>query len=104
MLPHGNKERAKQALWKFKVEGLELIAIAALVDPSATANLIATHINYKVVARSGSKEVAADAQPLLAAVANVQQRVDTFLAQMGREREEAQNAAEAEKEEEESSG
>merc|ERR1712241_1085455 len=34
MLPHGNKDAAKRALWKFKTEGLELIALAALVDPS----------------------------------------------------------------------
>jgi len=104
MLPHGNKDAAKQALWRFKVDGLELIAVAALVDPSATANLIATYINYKVVARSGSKEIADDAQKLLSAVANVQHRVDNFLATIGRERAEAADAEEAAKKKEEEEG
>jgi hypothetical protein len=104
MLPHGNKDAAKKAFLKFKTEGLELIAVSALVDPSQTANLIATHINYKLVARSGSKEVAADAQALLAAVANLRERVDNFLVHMGREREEAQSAADAEREEDDNNG
>lgn len=84
LLPHGDKERAKSALAKFKFDGLEIIAAAALVDPSKTASIIATQINYKVVARSGSKEVAADAQALLHAVADVQRRVDGFLLNMQR--------------------
>ena len=43
-----------------------------------TTRILATHINYKVVARSGSMEVAADAQALLHAVADVQRRVGVF--------------------------
>lgn len=104
MLPHGNVEKAKEAFWQFKADGLELIATAALLDPSATANLIATHINYKVVSRSGSKEVAKDCQALLHAVADVQQCVDNFLVEMGRERAAALDAEDERAAEEERAG
>jgi len=104
MLPHGNKEKAKEAFWQFKVDGLELIAIAALLDPSATASLIASHINYKIVSRSGSKEVARDCQALLEAIADVQQRVDNFLVVMGRERAAALDAEDERQAEEERAG
>merc|ERR1712232_243861 len=85
LLPYGDAECAGKAFSRFKADGLELIAAAALVDPSATASLIETHINYKIVARSCSHEVARDAQRLLDAVAKVQNRVDWFLAQFRRE-------------------
>ena len=80
-----------EALQKFKVDALELIAVAALVDPSATASILATHVNYKVVARSGSKEVAVEAQKLLNAVAQVPDRVGSFLEAMDRARAEELN-------------
>ena len=50
-------------------------------NPSTTACIFATQINYKRT-QSGSKEVAADAQALLHAVADVQRRVDGFLLDM----------------------
>lgn len=104
MLPHGKKEPAREALWEFQVEGLELIALAALVDPSATASMIATNINYKVVSRSGSKEVAQEAKKLLEAVADVQTRVENFLHEMGKARAEAQEAEVQAQEEEAAAG
>mmetsp|Transcript_65932 Transcript_65932/g.212672 ORF Transcript_65932/g.212672 Transcript_65932/m.212672 type:complete len:626 (-) Transcript_65932:45-1922(-) len=104
MLPHGNKAAAKEAYWQFKKDGLELIATAALMDPSATANIIATNVNYKIVSRSGSKEVAQDAQALITAIADVQQRVESFLVEMGRERAEALDAEDERTAEEERMG
>ena len=92
MLPHGSREKAQEAFRQFLAEGLELIATAALQDAAAAASTIAQHFNYKVVSRSGSREVARDCQRLLEAVAEVPLRVDAFLVELGRARAEALDA------------
>lgn len=104
MLPHGNRDSAKDCLWQFKSDGLELIAVCALLDPSATASLLQSHINYKIVARSGSKEVAQEAQAMLNAVGEVQHRAEAFLVEMGRARAAALDAEDEEKAQEEEDG
>lgn len=104
MLPHGDRDSAKDCLWQFKAAGLELIAVCALLDPAATASLLQSHVNYKLVARSGSKEVAKEAQMMLHAVAEVQRRAEAFLVEMGRARAAALDAEDQEKAEEEADG
>lgn len=104
MLPHGDRDSAKDCLWQFKSDGLEIIAVCALLDPAATASLLQSHINYKIVARSGSKEVAREAQDMLNAVADVQRRAEAFLVEMGRARAEALDEEDQEKAEEEADG
>lgn len=104
MLPHGNSESAKDCLWQFKNAGLELIAVCALLDPAATASLLQSHVNYKLVSRSGSKEVAQEAQAMLNAVGEVQHRAEAFLVEMGRARAAALDTEDQEKAEEEADG
>lgn len=91
-LPHGNKDAARSAFQQFKKDGLELIATAALLDPSTTASIIEANINYKIVSRSGSKQVASETQSLLVAIADVQRRAESFLTEVGRECSEALHA------------
>lgn len=78
-LRHGDTKGADAGFRKFVKQGAEIIAVAALHDVQSTLQTISMQFNYRLVARSGSPEVHANCQALLAAIADVPEQSEAFI-------------------------
>lgn len=92
-LRHDDPRGADARFRKFVKQGVEIIAVAAMSDVQSTLQTISMQFNYKLVARSGSKEIHGRCQALLQAIAEVPAQCERFVQQLedalasGRDRE-----------------
>jgi len=99
LLRHDDVKGADAKFRKFVKQGSEIIAVAAIHDVQSTLQTIAMQFNYKLVARSGSKEINAKCQALLQAVADVPVQCEAFMKRLEDNLSEARDREKKSKEE-----